>query len=270
MILLRHGRSTANTSGVLAGRSSGVALDDRGREQAAELVQRLGGCLPRVTAVVRSPLQRCAETVAPLLAALTTGGHSVPEVVEDALAEVDYGEWTGRALKDLVSEPLWRTVQHQPSAAVFPGGEGLAQVQARAVAAIRELDRRYGGPDGSGVWVACSHGDVIKSVIADAMGTHLDSFQRIVVEPASVSIIRYGPSRPYVHTVNNTAALSVPTAPEKAPEPASTTDAGGAAPVADDAIIGGDTGTGDRPPPPTPAAAGDPDRKPAATTATPG
>ncbi|NED66911.1 phosphoglycerate kinase, partial [Streptomyces sp. SID10244] len=80
------------------------------------------------------------------------------------------------------------------------GGEGLAAVQARAVAAIRDLDRVHAGEDGSGVWVACSHGDVIKAVIADAMGMHLDSFQRIVVEPASISVIRYGPTRPYVHT----------------------------------------------------------------------
>ncbi|MGW5521806.1 MSMEG_4193 family putative phosphomutase [Gordonia sp. NPDC003950] len=240
VILVRHGRSTANTSGVLAGRSPGVALDDKGRAQAAELVGRLTSCLPAITAVARSPLQRCAETVAPLLAALTADGRDVPEVVIDDLAEVDYGSWTNRTIRELRSEPLWKTVQQHPSAAVFPDGEGLATVQARAVAAIRDLDRRYGGPDGAGVWVACSHGDVIKSVIADAMGTHLDSFQRIVVEPASVSIIRYSDVRPFVHTVNSTASLTIPM---RKPE-------------SDDAVVGGDRGTDGPAEAPAVAAAG--------------
>lgn len=233
VILVRHGRSTANTSGVLAGRSPGVALDEKGRAQAAELVGRLGPCLSAISAVARSPLQRCAETVAPLLAALAADGRDVSEEVVEDLVEVDYGSWTNRGIGELLKEPLWKTVQQHPSAAVFPGGEGLAAVQTRAVAAIRELDRRFGGPDGSGVWVACSHGDVIKSVIADAMGTHLDTFQRIVVEPASVSIIRYSDVRPYVHTVNSTSALHVPIRK----------------PAVDDAVIGGDRGTDEAAPP---------------------
>lgn len=227
VILVRHGRSTANTSGVLAGRTPGVGLDEKGRTQASDLVARLSQVLPAITAVARSPLQRCAETMAPLMSALTADGRAVPEVVVDALAEVDYGAWTNRKISELVSEPLWRTVQHQPSAATFPDGECLATVQARAVAAIRELDRVHGGEDGSGVWVACSHGDVIKAVIADAMGMHLDSFQRIVVEPASISVIRYSDARPYVHTVNSTEIPSVPLR----------------RPPHDDAVVGGDGGT---------------------------
>ncbi|MDR2279231.1 MAG: MSMEG_4193 family putative phosphomutase [Gordonia sp. (in: high G+C Gram-positive bacteria)] len=206
VILVRHGRSTANTSGVLAGRTPGVALDDVGRAQATALIERLNGVSDRLTAVVRSPLQRCAETVAPLIDHL----DGVDEVEEGRLAEVDYGEWSGRKLSELVDEPLWRTVQRHPSAAVFPGGEGLADVSRRASAAVRELDRRHGGDDGNGVWLACSHGDVIKSVIADAYGMHLDSFQRIVVDPASITVIRYTRDRPYVLTVNNPGALVLP------------------------------------------------------------
>ncbi|WP_238422389.1 MSMEG_4193 family putative phosphomutase [Gordonia sp. 'Campus'] len=232
VILLRHGRSTANTSGVLAGRSPGVHLDDRGRTQADALVARLGDHLGEIRAVARSPLDRCAETVAPLLAALGAGGEAPPEIVVDDLVEVDYGGWTGRPIRELLTEPLWKVVQQQPSAAVFPDGEGLADVQARAVRAIRELDRIHGGPDGSGVWIACSHGDVIKSIIADAMGSHLDSFQRIVVEPASISVIRYGSSRPYVHAVNTTEILSVPKPPPPSDGHSSS----------DDAVVGGDTG----------------------------
>ncbi|MFV0494540.1 histidine phosphatase family protein [Mycobacterium sp.] len=204
VLLLRHGRSVSNTAGVLAGRSEGVALDDKGCRQAAGLIDRIGE-LP-IRAVLCSPLLRCRRTVEPLAAAL-----GLQPVIEDRLAEVDYGEWTGRKISELVGEPLWRVVQAQPSAAVFPGGEGLAQVAARAVAAVREQDRRlaaeFGGENGADVlWVACTHGDVIKAVIADAYGMHLDSFQRVNVDPASLSVVRYTRLRPLVLHVNHTGA----------------------------------------------------------------
>lgn len=248
VILVRHGRSTANTSGVLAGRTPGVSLDEKGREQADALLGRLGVCFDEISAVARSPLERCAQTVAPLLTALNADpAREVPELVVDALAEVDYGGWTNRPIKDLLKEPLWKTVQQHPSAAVFPDGEGLAAVQTRAVAAIRDLDRRFGGPDGSGIWLACSHGDVIKAIVADAMGMHLDSFQRIVVEPASISVIRYSPTRPYVHTVNSTAVLSVPkpqkeTVQKESAHKETAQEEGSGEITADDAVVGGSTG----------------------------
>ena len=209
VILLRHGRSTSNTAGVLAGRSEGVDLDDKGREQAVGLIDRIGD-LP-IRALVSSPLLRCRRTLEPLAEALC-----LEPLIEERLAEVDYGEWTGRKIGDLTSEPLWRIVQAHPSAALFPGGEGLAQVQTRAVAAVREHDRRlalqYGGAHGGdALWVACTHGDVIKSVVADAYGMHLDGFQRVTVDPASVSVIRYTELRPFVLHVNHTGArLSAP------------------------------------------------------------
>lgn len=198
VLLLRHGRSTANTAGVLAGRSAGVELDEKGREQAEQVVTRLAD-LP-VVAVVASPLTRCQQTVAPLAVA-----RELQAVTDDALAEVDYGSWTGRAIKDLTKEPLWAVVQQHPSAAVFPDGEGLAAVQARAVAAVRAHDARLSAEHGRDVlWVACSHGDVIKSVLADALGCHLDGFQRIVADPCSVSVVRYTATRPFVLRTNDT------------------------------------------------------------------
>jgi probable phosphomutase (TIGR03848 family) len=200
VILLRHGRSTSNTAHVLAGRSDGVDLDERGREQAVALVDRLGS-LP-IRAIVSSPLLRCTRTIEPLAAAL-----GLEPLVDQRLTEVDYGQWTGRKLGDLVKEPLWKVVQAQPSAAVFPDGEGLAHVQARAVAAVREHDRRLADEHkGDALWLACTHGDVIKAVVADALGTHLDSFQRIVADTASMSVIRYTPMRPFVLHVNHTGA----------------------------------------------------------------
>src|ERR1700712_907184 len=197
VVLLRHGRSTANVAGVLAGRSPGVSLDDVGRAQAEAVAARLTGIT--LDALVSSPMDRCQQTVAPLAAAT---GMTVR--IEPALAEVDYGDWTGRALKDLGGEDLWRTVQAHPSAAVFPGGEGLAAVGVRAVAAIRGLVREF-GPEA--VVLVCSHGDVIKSILADALGLHLDGFQRIVVAPASLSVVRYTPLRPFVERINDSGEL---------------------------------------------------------------
>lgn len=200
VILLRHGRSTANTSHVLAGRTPGVELDEVGHVQAKNLVTRFAG-LP-ITEIVRSPLLRCRQTVHPL-----SLDRDLDPVVDDRLAEVDYGQWTGRPLKELVKEPLWSVVQQHASAAVFPGGEGLAHVQSRAVTAIREHDRRLTEAHGKDVvWIACSHGDVIKSVLADALATHLDGFQRIVAEPASISIVRYTETRPFVLRLNDTGS----------------------------------------------------------------
>lgn len=243
VILLRHGRSTSNTAHTLAGRSEGVDLDDRGREQAQAVVDRLGS-LP-IRAIVRSPLLRCERTVAPLAEAL-----GLDPVVDERISEVDYGAWTGRKIGELVKEPLWAVVQQQPSAAVFPDGEGLAQVQARAVAAVREHDRRLAAEhDGDVLWVACSHGDVIKAVIADALGTHLDSFQRITADPASVSVIRYTTLRPFVIHVNHTGdklTASLTAAPTADGQDRSSDgsdkgeDRGDVPP--EDAVIGGSTG----------------------------
>jgi len=223
VILLRHGRSTSNTAHTLAGRSEGVELDDKGRRQAAELVDRLGE-LP-IRAVLSSPLLRCRQTLEPLAAAL-----GVDVQVDDRLAEVDYGEWTGRKLAELFNEPLWAVVQAHPSAAVFPGGEGLAAVQTRAVAAVRGHDVRLAEQhDGDVLWLACTHGDVIKAVVADALGVHLDGFQRISADPASVSVIRYTRLRPFLLHSNHTG-MSLTSALTPAPDTA-----------ADDAVVGGAT-----------------------------
>ncbi len=228
VILLRHGRSTSNTAHTLAGRSEGVDLDTVGREQAQAVVDRIGD-LP-VKAIVRSPLLRCERTVEPLAAAL-----GVQPIVDERISEVDYGTWTGRKIGELFKEPLWKVVQQQPSAAIFPEGEALAEVQARAVAAVREHDRRLAAEHGSDVlWLACTHGDVIKAVLADALGTHLDSFQRITADPASMSVIRYTETRPFVLHVNHTGnGLTAGLAATPGPE-------AGAVPSGD-AVVGGST-----------------------------
>jgi probable phosphomutase (TIGR03848 family) len=196
VILLRHGRTTANAGGVLAGWTPGVELDETGVAQARGVAERLAQ-VP-LAAVVSSPLERCRQT-----AEAVATGRDVPVQTDDRLGEARYGDWTGRTIKELAKEPLWKVVQQHPSAAVFPGdgGEGLAQTQARAVAAIRAWNATL-GPEA--VWLACSHGDVIKAILADALGLHLDQFQRIVVDPASISVVTYTDTRPFVVRVNDT------------------------------------------------------------------
>ncbi|MDN4162038.1 histidine phosphatase family protein [Nocardioides abyssi] len=198
VILVRHGRTTANASGMLAGRMPGVKLDATGQKQAARAGERMKD-LP-VHAIVSSPLERCRQTAKAIM-----GAQSPPLtlVTEKGITECDYGEWQGRQLRDLAKEKLWSTVQSQPSAAEFPGGESLAAMQARAVAAVRRHDAAVEAAHGAGaVWVAVSHGDIIKSVLADALGMHLDLFQRINIDPASISIVRYTGTRPYVLATN--------------------------------------------------------------------
>ncbi|MGH3883446.1 MAG: histidine phosphatase family protein [Pseudonocardiaceae bacterium] len=229
LILLRHGRSTANVAGVLAGRTPGVTLDEHGRVEAEALIERLAQ-LP-LAALVSSPLQRCRETLAPLALA-----RALEVTVDDRFVEVDYGEWTGRELGKLGTEPLWKVVQTHPSAAVFPGGEGLAALQARAVAAVREWDAKLVAEHGPHVvWLVCTHGDVIKAVLADALGMHLDGFQRIVANPCSVSAVSYTETRPFVQRVNDSGGdlkSLVPPKRRRRRRPSS------------DAIPGGSTGTG--------------------------
>ncbi len=201
VILVRHGRTEANATGLLAGRTPGVRLDATGTEQASRVAERLA-VLP-LAALVSSPLERCRDTAA----AIGKAQPSRTRVArERGLTECDYGEWQGRAIKDLAKEPLWRTVQTQPSAATFPGGESMTAMQARAVEAVRRRDAAVEAEHGAAaVWVAVSHGDIIKSVLADALGMHLDLFQRINVDPASVSIVRYTGTRPYVLATNTHA-----------------------------------------------------------------
>ncbi|MEU7280638.1 histidine phosphatase family protein [Streptomyces sp. NPDC045431] len=199
LILVRHGRSTANTAGVLAGWTPGVALDERGAAQAAALPGRLVG-VP-IAAAVTSPLQRCRETLQPLLDARP----GLPVHTDERIGECRYGDWSGRKLAELNDEPLMEVVQQHPSAAAFPGGESVRAMQARAVDAVREWNARVEAEHGEdAVYLMCSHGDIIKSLVADALGMHLDLFQRIHVDPCSVTVIRYTRLRPFLVRLGDT------------------------------------------------------------------
>ncbi|OLT29927.1 phosphoglycerate mutase [Nocardiopsis sp. CNR-923] len=201
LLLVRHGMTDA-TGPRLAGRAEGVHLNGAGRAQAARLARRLAELRP--AALVSSPLERCRET------AETVGEHlGVAVTPDERLIECDYGTWTGRGLGELTAEPLWRVVQDHPSAARFPGGEALAAASARAVEAVRDWNGRASrtpaeGEQGPPVYVVCSHGDIIKAIVADALGLHLDLFQRLRVDPCSITSITYTRTRPFLNTLNDT------------------------------------------------------------------
>ena len=197
VVLIRHAHSVANASGILAGRTQGVTLSPAGRKQALELAKRLGE-IP-IKSLRSSPLERCEQTISPWLKKIAHTNPRLTVQVDEDLSEVDYGNWTGRKLRSLSKETLWKSVQEEPSKVVFPEGESIRAMQERAMRAVhRGLDKR-----GKGHVILVSHGDVLKSIIASALNMHLDEFQRIVIDPASVSILDYSAAKPRLILMND-------------------------------------------------------------------
>ncbi|MBG0832986.1 MSMEG_4193 family putative phosphomutase [Planomonospora sp. ID67723] len=228
LLLARHGL-TPLTGPVLAGWTPGVHLNEAGRAQAEALAVRLAPL--ELDAIVSSPLERCQET-----ARAVAGGRSVELLTDDRFGECRYGDWTGRPLAELAKDPLWPVVQAHPSAVTFPGGESLSSVQYRAVSAVREWNDRLGP---RAVYLVCTHGDVIKAIVADAMGLHLDHFQRIAADPASLTAIRYTPVRPFVLRLNDTGGDTTGLRPAEGSDHAD----GGENITGSDAAVGGGSGT---------------------------
>ncbi|MBW3556273.1 MAG: MSMEG_4193 family putative phosphomutase [Actinobacteria bacterium] len=193
VLYVRHGQ-TPTTGSVLPGRARGLHLAEGGRRQAEEVAERLG-TLKVIDAIYASPLERTRETAAPIgrQRGLRVGS-------EKGLLECDFGEWTGRPLKELMKLPEWATVQRYPSGFRFPGGESFAEMQTRITTTVASLVQRHPG----GTIVAVSHADPIKAAVAAAVGTHLDLFQRIVISPCSVTTVTYGAGGPMVLNVNST------------------------------------------------------------------
>jgi probable phosphomutase (TIGR03848 family) len=242
VLIVRHGL-TSSTGKALTGWLPGVALDDRGQAQAAAVATRLAQ-VP-LAAIVSSPLERCVQTASIIAAGQgTTVGQDAGQAerasangqiaqaagtplavqLDERLGECRYGDWTGKSLRTLARDPLWRVVQAHPSAVRFPGpaGETMTGMQQRAVTAVRDWNASLGK---DAVYLVCSHGDVIKAILTDALGMHLDMSQRIQVDPCSLSIIRYTPLRPFVLRMNDIgadaaalAALARPAMPRRAAE----------------------------------------------------
>ncbi len=194
-LLVRHGQ-TPTTGKVLPGRAPGLHLSEEGVAQAkaaAELISSSGA----VAGVYASPLERTRETAAPIAERL---GLAVE--VEERLSECDFGEWTGANLAELRKLREWRTVQSWPGGWRFPGGESFLEMQARMVSCMTELVHRHPGE----TFVAVSHADPIKALVAHAVGQHVDLFQRITVSPASISAISFGEDGPSILALNSGAA----------------------------------------------------------------
>ncbi|WP_109471380.1 MSMEG_4193 family putative phosphomutase [Ornithinimicrobium cavernae] len=220
VILVRHGRTAANADGTLAGWTPGISLDDTGREQVRRVGDRLSAT--PLAAVVSSPLERCRQTAEAIVAGqrpieaseqnVSPGRVDLAVEVDERIGECHYGAWTGRKLSDLAKEPLWRDVQERPSTVTFPPhddyrAESLPDMLDRVVDAITTWDQRIEAAHGPGaVWVAVSHGDVIKALVGSAFGSPLDAFQRVVIDPASVSIVRRASQHPFVLRVNDSGS----------------------------------------------------------------
>ncbi len=194
VFLIRHGL-TDQTGARLYGRTPGLHLSERGREQAQRLAERLSGV--RLAAVYSSPLERCIETATPLAAA-----HGVHVSRRAGLMEMDAGAWTNRPLLGLARTKLWQRIQHTPSQAAFPDGEGFASANARLIRELARIADRH--PRGRVAVV--SHSDNIRMLLTHLAGAHLDSFQRMIVDTASVSVVSVGPGIPRVFLVNETDA----------------------------------------------------------------
>jgi broad specificity phosphatase PhoE len=214
LILVRHAR-TAETGIKLSGRIKGIPLSPAGRKEAAALAEALSAV--QIAGIASSPMQRCLETAEAVRSMRGPSVKSRPDiVVDERLTEVEYGDWSGKELRKLMKDPLWSTVQRQPSAMLFPNGESLRAASARAVEAIREIDARFSDDE---TWLCASHGDIIKAIVADALGTPLDLFQRIAIDPASITVIRYSGERPTVVRVNLSAEGAATGLVEKAAKP---------------------------------------------------
>jgi probable phosphomutase (TIGR03848 family) len=230
VLLVRHGL-TATTGHLLTGWSPGVGLDERGRAQAAALAARLAP-VP-LDAIVTSPLDRCWQTAE--LVAAARDGRADPVFTDPRVGECHYGDWTGKALKELEKDPLWPVVQAHPSAVRFPGAEGesMLDMQHRAVGAVREWNAKLGK---DATYLICSHGDVIKAIVADSLGLHLDQCQRIQADPCSLTVIRYTPLRPFLLRLNDVGGG----VDDLLPQAAAAAHAGLAA--ESDAVVGGGAG----------------------------
>ena len=202
LVLIRHAHSEANAAGILSGRLPNVHLSEKGLAQSEQLAVRLGK-FP-VSNLRISPMERCFETISPWINSIVMPNNPRFEpIIDEELTEVDYGLWSGKKLSILSKNKLWKTVQESPSRMYFPKGEGIAQMQSRAMTSVHQAV----SSKAKGAAVIVSHGDVIKSIVASALGMHLDEFQRIVIDPASISILDYSTMKPRVLLLNDSRAV---------------------------------------------------------------
>lgn len=193
--LVRHGRTPANDKGILAGRTKGVFLDELGVLQAETLAKTLENI--DFKKVIVSPMERCQQT-AKILNQFSK--NPLKPNIDSGINECDYGDWSNKKLSTLRKKPLWKNVQERPSGVQFPNGEKMSDMLERIKSTIFENASKLKDQDNM---LVVSHGDPIRSFIADSLGIHLDNFQRITIDPCSLSIVRIAQGNIQVVSVNN-------------------------------------------------------------------
>ena len=188
--LLRHAHSEANSKGILAGRKPGVHLSQIGKEEAKLLVEPLKAL--KVDFLHVSPLERCWETIQPFVDA--TSGIEISQ--DSKFIEMDYGLWSGQKLKNLTKKNLWSSIQNSPSVVRFPEGESFNEMHGRAIEGVEEIRKN------PGVHLVVSHGDVIRVILNNYLGSHMDLFQRLSIAPASISSIVFQGNSISITSVN--------------------------------------------------------------------
>lgn len=177
-------------------------LSKKGVEQAEELAVRLGAF--EINEVRISPMERCFETISPWLNnVVLPRWPKISPIFDEGLNEVDYGSWSGKKLSSLARKREWKVVQESPSRMYFPAGESISHMQVRAMKSVHEL----AALPQSATAIIVSHGDVIKSVVSSALGMHLDEFQRLVIDPASISVLEFTGIKPRALVINDTRAV---------------------------------------------------------------
>jgi probable phosphomutase (TIGR03848 family) len=200
--LVRHGRTPANEKGILAGRTKGIFLDDLGILQAQEVAKKLQDI--EFKKIIVSPMERCQQTARIILAGLE---KSIKPVIESGINECNYGDWSNKKLSVLRKKPLWKTVQEKPSLVQFPNGEKMEEMLLRTKSTILETASKLKPIDNL---LVVSHGDPIRTFVADCLGIHLDNFQRITIDPCSISIIKVENNSVQVVSINNRVNVKQP------------------------------------------------------------
>lgn len=190
-IFLRHAISQANEEGILAGRLPGINLSQKGNRQANEISKYLQAL--KIDRVISSPLERCLQTIDPFLSNAHLKVHK-----DEAFIEMDYGNWSGQKLSSLSKNKDWKVVQKKPSTFKFPKGESFAAAQRRVEKGMASLAKSHPKK----TLLVVSHGDIIKMVAAKTLNLSLDDFQRIVIDPASISILSWKDKQRTVITLN--------------------------------------------------------------------
>jgi probable phosphomutase (TIGR03848 family) len=200
IIFLRHGHSAANATDTLTGQLPGIGLSSKGKKQAIELIDRIGA--KRVDFLHLSPIERCQLTIDPWLRSENSNSLLSYEI-RDGLSEIDFGDWSGQKLSTLRRKPLWKDVQNRPSSVTFPGGESFKKVQRRAVAAVEDILSIKGDK----THLVVSHSDTIKLILAHYSSMKLDSFQSLMINPASFSVLKSHKTDTSILTINNQSTL---------------------------------------------------------------